>query len=240
MKLLNILNKQDNTLITDKPVWAIGDVHGCAEEFEDMIISIKEKDPNAIIFQLGDLIDRGEHLLDCFRVLGVYDINLILGNHELSFIQEYLGNKVCRSKARQHTHEQFTQLSKTWQDRILGIMCTAPTHFYVETGHSRWVLSHAPVLQTVLDKDVNNALQFCLTDQDNDYKESYLWARNIHGHCSWQYVDILQQIKENKMRINLDSGCVYGKQLTAIKLSDNITENDVIQIQAKQIYYKEY
>jgi hypothetical protein len=77
-------------------------------------------------------------------------------------------------------------------------------------------------------------MQSKLVDLDTlkncQYKQHLI---HVHGHMSWKYVPIEEQLEQQKdlvhKQLNIDSGCVYGGQLTAIRLRDLA----VIQVQSK-------
>ena len=61
---------------------AIGDVHGCAWEFEKLLKKIKPE-PTDTIIQLGDLINKGPNSHDAIAIAQDCDISAVMGNHEL-------------------------------------------------------------------------------------------------------------------------------------------------------------
>lgn len=218
----------------DRPIYVIGDVHGCAEEFELLIKKIKKESPGAKIVQLGDLIDRGPYLMEVFELVEKHEIITIMGNHELNFIQEVKGMRGCYSKARRKTHDQFERLSNKDQRFILDIMYGMKTFFQVDpiTIESTGVryfpfLSHAPfdVDKVLAGKmhHMNNAWSFCAGNQAS-YMERpsarLISVYNFHGHQSWNYDSSFPSRRafgnDEDLHINIDSGCVYGKKLTAM------------------------
>ena len=69
----------------------IGDVHGCADEFEELLQALELKSDDRIL-QVGDLINRGP---DSSRVLELardYRIEAILGNHEWRLLTAHREN----------------------------------------------------------------------------------------------------------------------------------------------------
>src|SRR5689334_13508720 len=75
-------------------VFAVGDVHGCAEELGALLdtvrtVSADARGPRRLIY-LGDVIDRGPDTLGALRLwsedagkLGVDRIDRLIGNHEI-------------------------------------------------------------------------------------------------------------------------------------------------------------
>jgi len=75
-------------------VFAVGDVHGCAEQLTDLLDVIRtlaaESDGPRRLVYLGDLVDRGPDTLGVLRLWaedartrGVDRVDRIIGNHEI-------------------------------------------------------------------------------------------------------------------------------------------------------------
>ena len=82
------------------PFYAIGDIHGCLKEMDQLVAKIESEDAKAPIVFLGDYIDRGTQsaqVLARLRELQSKDADrviCIMGNHErmmLEFIDDPLG-----------------------------------------------------------------------------------------------------------------------------------------------------
>ena len=64
---------------------AIGDVHGCADEFEELLKRLKLKSDDKVI-QVGDLVNRGPDSHRVVELAREYQVESIIGNHELRLI----------------------------------------------------------------------------------------------------------------------------------------------------------
>jgi len=241
-------NKQIVEPVKDN-IWLIGDVHGCADEFEDICKRIYQRTPNAKIIQLGDLIDRGPHFLEVFNVVDTYNVEVCIGNHELNFLLEHYGFKKCNSKPRQASHDIFSTLNQDDQERVLKILNQSKNYIQIlfDEGDDNfmpmecWFLSHSPIKQfeqIVVDETITNGWAYCARNQP--YDESLLHSDDhfVHGHQHWNYTDIEEQIEEFKLAkrnaINIDGGCVYGGELIAY----NICKNDFIKVKSKTTHFK--
>lgn len=220
----------------EQPVYAIGDVHGCADEFYELVDKIYSQNPNAIIYQLGDLIDRGPHLLDVFRICKDFNIRTLMGNHEYNFWLEVCDSRECRSLSRKETHEKFKKLKTKHQDMIIEMIASSKNYEVVLGPSGGFMLSHAPLDKNRATRLNSCVLNYCLTSEQDD--PNMREQHNIHGHTHWEYKPIEEQlIRENnpKKCYNIDSGVVYGGYLTAL----NITDLSFIQVKSKQTYFKE-
>jgi calcineurin-like phosphoesterase family protein len=231
-------------------VWVIGDVHGCADEFEEICERIYQRTPNAKIIQLGDLIDRGPHFLEVFNVVEKYDVDICIGNHELNFLLEHYGFKKCNSKPRQKSHEIFAVLNQDDRERILTTLNRSKNFICImfDEGDDTfmpmecWFLSHSPIKQfeeiDVREEIMTNGWTYCGRNAPYDQSKLYPEDYFVHGHQHWNYTDIEDQIEEFKRAernsMNIDGGCVYGDQLIAY----NICKNDFIKVKSKTTHFK--
>lgn len=214
-------------------MWVIGDVHGCAEEFEQLLQMIRSIDKETAIIQLGDLIDRGPDSFFVYELISHYNVITVLGNHEYNFILEHKGIKPCKSKARQESHDQFATLSQWLQDEVLHCMVNSYP-YYVSDGY---FMSHSiPTVQGLMNLGSCSVSQYCMkSDVTGTYHPIYYdYDKFLHGHQHWNYVDINEQIKDNRHFLNLDSGCVYGGQLIAY----NIKTGQILRVNAAQVYFE--
>lgn len=225
MKSLDMSNKiyemiYANHLVSDSEVWCIGDVHGCNDQFVQLIENIKKESPNSIIIQTGDLIDRGPDLYDVFKTVKDYDIITTIGNHELNFIQEHFNYKKCRSNARMENHIKLEKLTPDKRMFVIDSMLSMKNYLTVQTSSGIWFVSHAPFMKEINEElDCGNASNYCMSN--TPYYEDGSIVKCVHGHLHWNYTCIKEQLLTNKNECyNIDSGAVYeGGYLTALELT---------------------
>lgn len=82
--------------------WAIGDLHGCADEFDALLELIEFDQRTDTLWLTGDLINRGPHCLATLRrvhalhqLLGER-LQVVLGNHDLHLLGCWLGVRAVR------------------------------------------------------------------------------------------------------------------------------------------------
>ncbi len=67
--------------------WVVGDVHGCAEELDDLLAAIAPGPCDRVLF-VGDLFHRGPDPLGVFdRIRALPRAGVVLGNHELALLR---------------------------------------------------------------------------------------------------------------------------------------------------------
>lgn len=244
-KLINLLISNKNEIVGNtNNIWAIGDVHGCAKEFRSLCEKIREKDQDAVIYQLGDLIDRGPDLLEVFRVVKDFNVRVVLGNHEMNFLQEVMGYKECRSRARQINIEKFNLYTEKQKTFILDILHKGSNFAVHYNGLNRIVLSHSVPVGFYSACRNSNGWTYSITSNKNSVEGIAKLAQTannrnttyIHGHMNWDYDDINKSLESGDRILNIDSGCCYGEMLTALCLN----LKDVIQVKAEKNYNSEF
>lgn len=206
--------------------YIIGDIHGCAETFVELL---KELPSNAEIYTTGDLIDRGPGSKRVISTCIERGIKSVMGNHE-HMLLDFLDKTGIYPKGL-FVQNGGQETIKKYGSTILDI---PPEHIdylrsmplYIETEH--FVLSHAGVH---FMKDIEEACDISGADDHN-----ILWNRarladlgklQVIGHTPANNVD--RSVSGDKMlAINIDTGC-YSPNfgwLTAI----SIPELELIQI----------
>jgi len=202
-----------------KSIFAIGDVHGCAEELRALIQKLPLRRDSLVVF-LGDYIDRGPDsrgVVDTILDLQQYcRVICLLGNHEL-MLREFLDGSDSRRVARFiYNGGSATLASYADHDGVFVMpedhrefFDTLPYH-HIEGDHC---FVHAGIPTTIEEIDVDI------------HGEEMVWMRHrpgmpepnyskivVHGHSAIPEADITPR------RINLDTACVYGRKLTAMEL----------------------
>ena len=213
---------------------AIGDVHGCAEEFEELCAKITLMYKNPLIVQVGDLIDRGPYFKEVFDVVQKYNVLTLIGNHELNFLLEHRGYKKCNSQARLVSHDRFANLKQSDQEVILEILDSSLNAVEINHAGRKILLSHSPIKRAESLNYSYNAWACCTRNEpyDNPAFSAYEWV-GIHGHQHWNYRDIFKQVREDMNTLNIDGGCVYGGELVGLE----VYSEEPIIVDAKKVYF---
>lgn len=206
----------------DRRIFAIGDVHGCAQELDVLLRRLKINKDDLIVF-LGDYVDRGEQsrqVIDVIlEVATRCEVIALKGNHE-AMLLDFLdhpestgaglfvlngGNATLASYSGSAGYE-FPEEHLNFL-KNLKLFYQTDTHFFVHAG-----LPDIPLKELNEDK---HALAMMWSRQPF-LSSNYDWGKIIvHGHTPVQRAEIRSN------RINLDTGCVYGGHLTALELPKN-------------------
>src|SRR5277367_5709113 len=65
----------------------VGDIHGCIDEFKDLLKKISYDESKDRLILLGDLIDRGPDSVAVVRLAREMDLECVMGNHEHKFVK---------------------------------------------------------------------------------------------------------------------------------------------------------
>jgi len=201
-------------------IFAIGDVHGCSQEFEQLVEMLPLQD-RATLVCLGDYIDRGPDSRGVIDILldleQRHRIVTLKGNHE-SMLLDFLDSPHSKSagmfifnggsatlasyadaKGRYRIPNEHLEFL-----RRLRVFYETERHFFV----------HAGVPEIPLEKvDPVKQESVLLWIRKKFLNSHYQWSKMIvHGHSRVPEVEIKQN------RINLDTACAYGGKLSAMHL----------------------
>jgi bis(5'-nucleosyl)-tetraphosphatase (symmetrical) len=123
--------------------YAIGDLQGCAEDFEALLQTIGFDARSDRLWLTGDLVNRGPASLDTLRlVVGLGDSAVtVLGNHDLHLLAAALG---VRKIAASDTISDILQAPD--RDALLTWVRTRPLAIEETIGDEQFLLVHAGVL----------------------------------------------------------------------------------------------
>ena len=203
--------------------YAISDIHGCSETLKSLLKKIKDFDK--LIF-LGDYIDRGpnsKEVIDIIRELqNKYGDKIVtlIGNHEDICLTAYDSNNfnLWMYNGGSSTLNSFDGKVPAeylnWM-RDLKLYYEDDYFYYVHAG----LRPHVKIEDNDRDDIIWIRYDFLLSD----YKFK---KRVIHGHTPGKNVIY----RDN--RVNIDTGCVFGYKLSAIKI-ENAEITKVISVENK-------
>jgi hypothetical protein len=223
----------------------VSDVHGCIEEFREILDLVNYKSPNVRIILLGDLLDRGPESAKCVKLARELDLECVKGNHEVKFLKWYKGNK----------HFDYPKYYDKFSDDDINYINRMP--LYVKLAEDFWIL-HAGVKPGIpLEKQKANDLTY-LRYNDPDGKfvsvkkvargeapEAVFWtaygsfgATIVYGHEVHSLTDIrVDKFDDQTACWGVDTGACFGGRLSAISFQDG-KYVDLVQVQAKKEYAK--
>lgn len=85
----------------------VGDIHGCLEEFNELLKSIQYDSRTMRLIALGDLMDRGPDQAGCVRRVRELNIECVKGNHEDKHIRWFKHEQKNKNDKRKKSNEAF-------------------------------------------------------------------------------------------------------------------------------------
>lgn len=245
------------------PFDIIGDVHGCYDELVillkqlgysgDLLSSDSQPltpspqppthpDGRKVIF-LGDLVDRGPKIPAVLRLV----MNMVssgtalcvLGNHDTKLLRKLKGRNVQISHGLAESLAQLENEPEEFQRRIVQFIDGLISHYVLDDG--KLVVAHAGMseaLQGRASKRVRDFAQFGETTGETDeygLPVRYNWASEYRGKAMVVYghTPVVEPEWLNRT-INVDTGCVFGGQLTALRYP----ERELVSVPAARVYYE--
>jgi serine/threonine protein phosphatase 1 len=201
-------------------IFAIGDVHGCADELEELLAMLPLKDDSTLVM-LGDYIDRGPYSRRVIEILiewkARHNLVCLSGNHE-EMLREFLDGSNPQRVARfilnggSSTLADFADDHGEWvipRSHItfledLKLFYETDDHFFVHAGVPDISLKE---IDPVRDRDELLWIRRSFISSTRKWEK-----RIVHGHTPVNAVEM------SASRINVDTACAYGGFLTAIEL----------------------
>lgn len=198
----------------------LGDVHGCAVELRRMLELLEPETADRIL-AVGDLVNRGPDSAGVLDIARKHNIQPVLGNHEDRLLRAWKSGDASNLKERDRaTFDQLSGDDFAWMAqcphvfRLLELRALV-VHGGFLPGKALEKQPPAEVLRLqVLDEEGRPRKR-------NECPDGRPWAERwqgpelvLYGHTPRP--DPLV----HPHAVGLDTGCVYGYQLTALRLPD--------------------
>ena len=229
----------------------IGDVHGCADELDDLItvLGYKLNMETRLLIRpqgrrlafVGDLVDRGPdsaRVLDMVMALHKQGAVVVLGNHCYKLMRYLQGHQVRISREVERTIEQIKARGIEFTQAVLLFL--REVQFIHETGDL--IIVHAAYKQLARGEKANSLALYGETSGEKDangypvrldsWETGYMGGKTIvHGHVPVPEPKVRNVYNGGRV-VNVDTGCCFGGKLTALRFP----EMEFISVPARAQY----
>ncbi len=218
--------------------YAIADIHGCYEEYLELIQKIKPGEEDHL-YILGDVLDRGpEPMKVLLDIMDRKNVTYIIGNHDYLFLYfvRKLGLDLSKTESMKEddisdfklyledggftTIETFKKLSLKEKQEVYDFLLNGNVYDDIQIGEKKYVLVHAGISGFVEEKELEEYDVLDFICERTDYRKRYYKDTNIYvisGHTPTMYInkDSSPKVYVGNGHIAIDCGCVYGGRLAA-------------------------
>ncbi len=224
----------------------IGDVHGCHDELVELIAMLGHHDlldpdvppaelgqPPRLVF-VGDIVDRGDGIVPALELVHRLCVRghalTVLGNHDDRFGRWLRGRPVPIRHGLEETVAQYMSLPgetrEQWGPELVDFLGVLPWSLHLDGG--RLIVAHAAWHAELHDERSGDRIRaYTLYGPTTGQKtpegfpERIDWAPHFDGP---ELVVFGHQIYETPYvhdhAIGIDTGCVFGGALTALRYPD--------------------
>ncbi len=239
------------------PFDVIGDVHGCLAELVALLgelgYRIEHDQAGRAIgaahpggrraVYLGDLVDRGPDTPGVLRLaMGMVAAGTAIavpGNHESKLLRALRGRNVKVSHGLAQSLAQLEGESPEFRAAVEAFLDGLVSHYVFDGGDL--VVAHAGLSERLQGRASRRVREFCLygetTGETDEYglPVRYPWARDYRGRATVLYGHTPVPTPEwVNNTLCLDTGCVFGGRLTALRYP----ERELVSVPAQRVHYQ--
>ncbi len=224
-----------------KRILAISDIHGCHDEFCELLNKVKYIPNQDKLILLGDYVDRGYKSKDVIEmIMGLvneYGAVAIVGNHDQLLLDwlltdDYFAAHNYFANGGLQTLESYCGLN--WNEDGLDID-GAKDFILTHYKHHVDFLNSLPYYHED-DKHifVHAGIHSMYADWKETTPEEMIWIRDVFfnnptyldktvvfGHTPCLHLHGVEDIWMGEDKIGIDGGCAYGFQLNCLEINEN-------------------
>ena len=240
------------------PFDIIGDVHGCFDELVALLermqyqiqpasaggngYAVAHPDGRRAVF-VGDLVDRGPGVVNVLKLVMSMVANgtalCVAGNHESKLVRKLKGRNVQVSHGLAESLAQLQLEPPELQQQATQFMDGLISHYVLDGGNL--VVAHAGMKEEYQGRASGRVRDFCLYGETTGETDEWGlpvradWAAGYRGKATVVYghTPVTEPTWLNRT-INVDTGCVFGGRLTALRYP----ENELVSVPAARVYYE--
>jgi len=232
------------------PFDIIGDVHGCFDELVELLAKLgyngspggawQHPEGRKFVF-VGDLVDRGPKIPQVLKLaMGAVASGAafcVPGNHDIKLMRKLRGKDVQITHGLGESLAQLAAESDEFRKQVGDYIDDLVSHYVFDDG--RLVVAHAGLKESMQGRGSGAVRDFALFGETTGETDEfglpvrYNWAAEYRGPAMVVYGHTPVPEPEWLNRtINLDTGCVFGGKLTALRYP----EKELVSVPAKNTY----
>lgn len=235
-RLSHSVNNLSTTLLDkQRNLWCIGDIHGCYDEFLSLLSKIEDLEGPGFLSRVvlvGDLVNKGPKSAEVVRFARENRLLSVRGNHDHSALLVSKGLKSVKSHQAANKYSWVNSLSS----KDVGYLSSLPWTISARVGGKDYTIVHAGIVPFVPLEDqraedmttmrlVREAegkvegkqIGWELTD---DKVSGIPWGEVYEGEMGTVVFghDAKRGLQQHPHAVGLDTGCVYGREITAVRI----------------------
>jgi protein phosphatase len=237
------------------PFDVVGDVHGCLDELLELMallgyraereaerFAVTPPEGRKLVF-VGDLVDRGPATPGVLRLamdmVEAGQAFCVPGNHDMKLLRAMNGRDVQRTHGLAESLDQLDKETAEFRERAAKFLDGLISHYVFDDG--KLVVAHAGLKESMQGRGSGKVREFALygetTGETDDFglPVRYNWSADYRGLALVVYghTPVADPLWLNNT-VNIDTGCVYGGKLTALRYP----ERETVSVPARATYYE--
>lgn len=223
----------------------VSDIHGCIDEFNELVKKLSYNKETDRLILLGDLIDRGPDSVAIVAKAREMKLECVMGNHEFKFLKWYRNHNVHNMQS------YYLKLSDADVNFINNM------NSYIHIPEQNTIIVHAGLRGGIslahqnkndlyhirfmsLNKEFISLKKISKLGKENT--GAHFWTKFwygpenvVYGHQVHSLIDpLIEEILPEVFCYGLDTGCCFGGRLTALILETK----EIVQVQSNKIYFE--
>jgi protein phosphatase len=233
----------------------VGDVHGCLDELLELMgalgYRVERREAEFTVTPpagrklafVGDLVNRGPSTVGVLRLAMEMERTgqafFVSGNHDLRLLNALTNYFAMRSSDLVQSLEQIEKEPEEFRTRVVEFLGGLASYALFDGG--KLAIAHAGLKEWMQGRNSVEVSEFALHGETTGRKDEYgvpirrNWAAGYRGRTLVVYGHTpCAEPRWLNNTIDIDTGCVYGGRLTALRYP----ERETVSVLAGEIYYK--
>lgn len=212
---------------TNQRVFVVGDVHGCIDEMEKLLAFAKVNSSTVVVFA-GDLINKGPDNIAALRLARKMDAYVVRGNHE----EAVLRHAIPFHREGIEPEEAYKWVEELSEEDLLWL---AELPYTIRVDPANVIVVHAGLDPRQPIDHQSEKLMVTVRDYKDSEKEISVPIGSVWPGPEMVYFghDAKRGLQRHRFAIGLDTGCVYGRELTGVYVDE---PTKLFQVKAAKVY----